>query len=316
MKNYKKNILISGGLGFIGINLSIKLASLGNIVTIVDLNKKTPLQNTYKNIKIINKNINDKHLLKKLITKNDIFFHLVGDLDHYNSLAYPFRNLKYNAELTLKILEVARVYNNKIKIIFPSSRLVYGKALYLPVDEKHPTNPMDLYATHKLLSEKYLQIYYNNFNIPFTIFRIPNIYGQNKNKINNKYNIVNYFLELAIKNKTIEIFDHGKQKRDYIYIDDLINALMLGMTNSKTTGMIFNLGSKKPVSLKTMVESIIKITKTGKIKYCPWPQQYKKNETGDYYSDYKLFTDLTKWKPKIDILSGIKKTHKYYESQK
>ena len=317
----EKRILITGGLGFLGSNLAHKLVSFGANVTIID--NLDPLYggNLYNissvrdKLKVIIGDIQDESLITPLLVDCDIVFHFAGQVSYIDSLNIPFRDLDLNARATLSILEIIRKHNLQTKIVFSSSRMVIGKSNNRIVDESVPTNPLSLYAIHKLTSEKYLLMYHSDFGIPVIIFRITNPYGVRQQLKHNKYSLVGWFIRMAMENKTITIFGDGKQLRDYIYVEDIIEAFLLSTANPTSNGEIINLGSGYSSEFGEMVNNIIRIVGSGEIKYVDWPANYERIETGNFQVDISKLKSLTGWAPSFTLEQGIRQTYEYYKSE-
>jgi UDP-glucose 4-epimerase len=316
-----KRILITGGLGFLGSNLAHKLVSFDANVTIID--NLDPLYggNLYNvnsirdKLKIIIGDIQDESLITPLLLDCDIVFHFAAQVSYIDSLNIPFRDLDLNARTTLSILEILRKHNPGTKIVFSSSRMVIGKSNNLIVDESVHTNPLSLYAIHKLASEKYLLMYHSDFGIPVIIFRITNPYGIRQQLKHNKYSLVGWFIRMAMENKTITIFGDGRQLRDYIYVEDIIEAFLMSTANSESTGEIINLGSGYSSEFGEMVYNIIRIVGSGEIKYVDWPVNYERIETGNFQVDISKLKSLTGWAPSVTLEQGIRQTYEYYKSE-
>jgi len=193
--------------------------------------------------------------------------------------------------------------------------MVIGKSNNRIVDESVPTNPLSLYAIHKLTSEKYLLMYHSDFGIPVIIFRITNPYGIRQQIKHNKYSLVGWFIRMAMENKTITIFGDGKQLRDYIYVEDIIEAFLLSAANPKSNGEIINLGSGYSSEFGEMVNNIIRIVGSGQITYMDWPANYERIETGNFQVDISKLRSLTGWAPSIKLEEGIRQTYEYYKSK-
>jgi len=317
----KKRILITGGLGFLGSNLAHKLVSFGANVTILD--NLDPLYggNLYNldpisdKLKVIIGDIQDESLITPLLVDCDIVFHFAAQVSYIDSLNIPFRDLDLNARATLSILEILRKHNPQAKIVFSSSRMVIGKSNDRIVDETVPTNPLSLYAIHKLTSEKYLLMYHKDFGIPVIIFRITNPYGIRQQLKHNKYSLVGWFIRMAMENKTITIFGDGRQLRDYIYVEDIADAFLLSTANPESTGEIINLGSGYPSEFGEMVNNIIRIVGSGQVKYVDWPADYERIETGNFQVDISKLKSLTGWAPSFTLEQGIRQTYEYYKSR-
>ena len=321
MENYykNKNVLITGGLGFIGSNLALKLIELDANIKIID--NLNPLYggNLFnilgkeRKIEIVINDIRDTNVIRPLIEKSDIIFHLAAQVSYIDSLNMPFEDLDLNARATLNILETCRKFNLSAKIIFSSSRMVYGKVETSLVTEQCETNPLSLYGIHKLTSEKYLLMYYKDFGIPSTILRLTNPYGPRQQIKHSKYSLIGWFIRQAMENKTIKIYGEGQQLRDYIYVDDIVDAMILSAMSSKSAGEVINIGSGKSTKFRDMVQSIINCVNNGKMEFIPWPENYEKIETGDITVDISKLQELTTWKPNVTLEEGIHLTYEYYK---
>jgi len=314
-----KNVLVTGGLGFIGSTLTHKLISQGANITIID--NMNPLYggNMFNisgiedKINLILDDVQNIEVIKPLIEKSDYIFHLAAQVSYIDSLNIPFEDMDINARSTLNILELCRKYNPSVRIIFSSSRMVYGKVEQSLVTEHSDTNPLSLYGIHKLTSEKYLLMYFKDFGIPCTILRITNPYGPRQQIKHNKYSLVGWFVRQAMEGKTIKIYGDGRQLRDYIFIEDIVDAMVLTAANQKAIGEIVNIGSGTSTRFCDMVRSVISIVKNGQLEFIPWPENYEKIETGDVSVDISKLHQITLWRPKFSIQEGIRLTHEYYK---
>lgn len=315
------NILITGGLGFIGSNLATKLSIDGHKITIIDNLNPMYGGNIFNlfdanksNIEIINGDVRDKDLLKHHISDKDTVFHLAAQVSYIDSLNMVYDDSDVNAVSTLNILESIRSLKKTIPVFFTSSRLVYGKMDNL-ANEKSHTNPLSIYGIHKLTSERYLDIYHKNFGIPYVIMRLSNPYGIKQQMKHSKYSMTGWFIRQAMEGKTINIFGDGNQMRDYIYIEDIIASILLIFNNDKYYNNIYNIGCGKSIMFKEMVTKIINVVNNGKVEYVDWPNNYEKNETGDFEMDISKITSLG-WKPSFTFEDGIIKTYDYYKKYK
>lgn len=312
------NVLITGGLGFLGSNLAHKLVNSGANITIIDNLDNRYGGNLFNVHKIKNKlaiimgDVRDKKILIPLVKKAEYIFHFAAQIAYTDSLSDPHEDLELNAVTTLNILEACRKYNRDAKILFSSSRMVIGKVPKHYYDETTATNPLTLYGIHKLASEKYLQIYNREFGIRSIIYRITNPYGPHQQIKHNKYSLPGWFIRQAMENKTIKIFGEGTQIRDYIYIDDIIEAIYLSAT-SESSGEILNLGSGIGTMFKDMVKTIVEMVGKGKIEYVPWPENYERIETGDTIPDISKLKRISNFEPKHSLADGIKLTFRYYK---
>jgi nucleoside-diphosphate-sugar epimerase len=311
----KKKVLILGGLGFIGRNLYISLVSDHYNVTILSdriYQGEGEAIDDQTRRNIIVGSILDKDFIEKTVADFDVIFSLAGSSGASDSIKDPYHDLDTNLKGHLNILEACRKYNPKALLIFPSSRLVYGKPETNPVNERHPLRPESIYAIHKLTTEHYYLLYQRLYNINCIIFRISNPFGPYQRFGSNHYGILNWFIHKALVKEEIEIYGDGSQKRDFIYIDDLTNLFKLSIDQSQLFGKIFNVGFGKGISLKSVVDIIGQCIPDVKTTFKPWPEIDKMIETGDYISDISLLKKEIGWEPGISFEEGIKKTISFY----
>lgn len=320
MLNYfkNKNILITGGLGFLGSSLAHKLNEYDANITIIDnLNplyggNMFNIENIFDNIKLIINDVRNTEILIPLIESADIIYHFAAQVSYIDSLSIPYEDLDLNAKATLSILECCRKYNCKARILFSSSRMIYGKVDRELVTENSHANPLSLYGIHKLASEKYLMMYYNNFGIPSTILRLTNPYGPRQQIKHNKYSLVGWFIRQAMEGKTIQIFGEGTQLRDYIFVDDIVNAMLKCTEVDEAIGEVINVGSGESTRFCDMVKIVIDCVKNGDIEFIPWPDNYEKVETGDIAVDVSKLKNITSWQTANSLEEGVNKTVEYY----
>jgi len=322
MTNYKfqkhfedKRVLITGGAGFIGSSLAHALVGFGAKVTVLDAilpqygGNLVNLRGIEDKIELVNGNILDEELVNSLVKGADYIFHLAGQVGYVDSKDQPFVDLDYNGRGTMIVLEAMRRYAPKARLLFASSRLVYGAIEQTPVSEDHPTNPLSLYAIHKLLGEKYIGYYAHEFGLQGVSVRIPNPYGPRQQMKHSKYSIAGWFVRLAMEDKTITIYGDGEQTRDYIYIDDIVEAL-LDLVGQGVAGESYNIGSHERVRFVDMVDEIIRVVGSGKKEHVAWPKDYERNETGDYVADTSKIKALTKWEPNKTSSNHTKEMHR------
>ncbi len=319
MSNFftNKSVLITGGLGFIGSNLAIRLNSLGSQVTIVDslipdyggnLFNVTGVKN---DLHINISDVRDEHSLKFLIRDQDIIFNLAGQTSHMDSMKNPFTDLEINAKAQLSILECCRKYNPDVKIVFASTRQIYGKPDYLPVDEKHPLKPVDVNGINKMAGEGYHILYNNVYGIRAACLRLTNTYGPAMRVKDAKQTFLGIWIKSAIENSLFEVWG-GDQMRDYNYVEDVVDAFLLAGSNEISNGKTYNLGSTEILSLKETAELLIKANGNCGYEVKQFPLDRKKIDIGDYYSDYSLIKKNLGWEPKTTFSQGIRMTLEYY----
>ena len=317
---FNKNIIISGGLGFIGSNLAIKLVDLGANVTVIDNLVPEYGGNTW-NIEPIKDRINiniadvrDVKIMQQLIQGQDYFFNLAGQTSHLDSMVNPFVDLEINAKAQLSILEECRKFNPAIKIIFASTRQIYGRPQYLPVDEKHPLVPVDVNGINKLAGEMYHVLYNKVYNIKTSVLRLTNTYGPRMRIKDARQTFLGIWIRNLLENKPIVIYGDGYQLRDYNYIDDVVDAFLLVACSDVWNGSIFNLGNSNPISLETTAKLMIEENNAGKYIFTPFPEELRKIDIGDFYSDFSKIKINLGWNPEVSIDAGFRKTIEYFRN--
>lgn len=317
-----KKVLITGGLGFIGSNLAIRLAGLGAKLTIVDamipeyggnLFNVEPIR---KQVHINFSNIMDANSMDYLVKDKDYIFHCAGQVCHVMSLSDPFPDIEYNIKGTAILMEACKKHNPKVKVIKTGTRGQYGPATSLPVSETAPMNPKGIYEISNLTAEKIMKVYHDIHGIKTVLLRLTNIYGPRSQMKHSRFGVVNWFVRQAIDNETIKVFGDGKILRDFLYIDDCVEAILAAALSKKADGEIFNVGIDKPTNFLELVENVIKISKGGRWEFAEFSPERKAQEPGDFYSDISKIKERIGWYPKTGLEEGLNKTVEYYRSNK
>ncbi len=314
------NVLITGGLGFIGSNLAENLVKYGSYVTCVDSLIPEYGGNTYNVSEIKSKidiniaDIRDQFSMNHIVKNKDIIFNLAGQTSHLDSMEDPLTDLDINCRSQITILEACKNYNPNVKIVFASTRQIYGKPIYLPVDENHPIQPIDVNGINKFAGESYHILYHNVYGINSTVLRLTNTFGQKMRIKDSKQTFLGIWLRNVLENKPICIYGDGSQLRDLNYIDDVVNALLMVAIYSKSNGKVYNLGSKEIISLNDLAEKLTQANGSGVIDKKQFPKKLKKIDIGNYYSNFDKITKEINWKPKFSINEGLLNTLNYYRS--
>ena len=315
-----KRILITGGLGFIGSNLARSLAVQGANVTLVDSLIPQYGGNTFNIDDIQNKvvvnvcDVRDTYTMGLLIQGKDYLFNLAGQTSHLDSMTDPHTDLDINAAAQLSILEVCRKENPDIKIVFASTRQLYGRPDYLPVDEKHPIRPVDVNGINKLAGEWYHLLYNNVYGIRACALRLTNTYGPGMRVKDARQTFLGIWIRLLLEGKPIKVFGDGKQLRDFNFVDDCVEALLLAGASDQANGKVYNLGGSEVIGLKDLSKMMVNLGHGGSFELAPFPSERKAIDIGDYYSDFSLITKELGWVPKIDLKDGLKRTLNYYST--
>ncbi len=319
MNSYESaTVLITGGLGFIGSNLTRALVSRGAKVTLVDSLIPQYGGNPFNIADIRDKvtvnvcDVRDKFAMAYLVRDKDYLFNLAGQTSHIDSMTDPQTDLDINASAQLSILEACRKDNPGIKIVFASTRQVYGKPDYLPVDEKHPIRPVDVNGINKLAGEWYHLLYNNVYGIRACALRLTNTYGPGMRVKDARQTFLGIWVRLLIEGRPIKVFGDGLQLRDFNFVDDCVEALLLAGVNDSANGKVYNLGSTEIVSLKTLAEMMVNLGHGGSFELTPFPSDRKAIDIGDYYSDFSLITQELGWAPKVGLNQGLQQTLAFY----
>ena len=314
----EKKVLITGGLGFIGSNLARRLVQLGADVTLVD--SLIPqyggnLFNIHDFKDQVNVNIcdvRDPFAMKYLVKEKDYLFNLAGQTSHLDSMSDPQTDLDINASAQLSILEACRQANPEIKIIFASTRQLYGKPDYLPVDEKHPIRPVDVNGINKLAGEWYHLLYNNVYGIRACALRLTNTYGPGMRVKDARQTFLGIWVRQILEGQPIRVFGDGQQLRDFNYVDDCVEALLLAASQEIANGKVYNLGSSEVINLKDLADLLTHLSDGASYELVPFPPERKAIDIGDYYSDFSLIQQELGWTTKIDLREGLKKTLGFY----
>lgn len=313
-----KHVLITGGLGFIGSHLARRLVSSGAIVTVVDSliphygGNLFNIQDIREKLVVNISDVRDPHAIGYLVKGKDFLFNLAGQTSHMDSMQDPRTDLDINAAAQLSILEACRQHNTGIKLVFASTRQLYGKPNYLPVDERHPIRPVDVNGINKLAGEWYHLLYNNVYGIRACALRLTNTYGPGMRVKDARQTFLGIWVRNLIEGKPVLIFGDGSQLRDFNYVDDVVDALLVAGASDKANGEVFNLGSREVINLKELAAMMVAMYPGGRYELVPFPPERKAIDIGDYYSDFTKIKDVIGWEPKISLEEGLRKSLDYY----
>jgi len=313
-----KEVLITGGLGFIGSNLAIELVRLGSRVTIVDnmlprqggnlFNIKEIEEKVRVNFSDVRNELSMNHLVKG----KDYVFHLAGQVNHVDSMRNPIQDLDINCRGTLVLLEALKGNNRSACLVFAGTRGEYGSSVKLPVDEDHPTNPKGIYAVTNLTAEKMTLVYHDIFGMRGTCLRITNTYGPRHQMAHDEYGVFNWFIRKAMDDDVIPVFGDGRILRDFLYVEDLVECLLTVALTDAAYGEVFNVGAGVPVSFYGLAKTIARVVGKGRVDFTEFTKERKEVEPGDYYTDISKIKRVTGWQPRTPLEAGIAKTVEFY----
>lgn len=313
-------VLITGGLGFVGSNLAERLVGLGARVILVDsmlplyggnLFNIEPIKD---HVRINFSDIRDRPSMNYLVRDQEYVFHLAGQVSHVDSVIDPFTDVDINVTGTLSVLEACREFNPHAKIIFTGTRGQYGPTVTLPVDENAPTNAKGIYAITNLAAEKIVLMYHELHDLHGVCLRITNTYGPRHQMKHNRYGVVNWFIRLGLDDAMIPIMGDGQIVRDFLYVDDLIDALILAAATDHAYGQIFNVGTGVPTTFLELGRTIIRLAGSGRLELAPFSRERQQVDPGDYYADVTKVRRLLGWEPRTSLEEGLTKTIEYYRT--
>lgn len=312
-----RRVLITGALGFIGSNLAWRLAELGAKVLAVDslipeyggnLFNIAGLENR---VQVNISDVRDAHSMRYLVQGQDYLFNLAGQTSHMDSMNDPDADLEINCRAQLSILEACRKYNPAIKIVFASTRQLYGKPDYLPVDEKHLLRPVDVNGINKMAGEWYHILYNNVYGIRSCALRLTNTYGPRMRIKDARQTFLGVWIRLVVEGKPFEVWE-GHQLRDFTFVDDAVEAFLLAAANEKANGEIFNLGGDSVVSLKELADLVVEMNGAGEYLTRTYPPDRKRIDIGDYYADFGRIRSTLGWQPRTNLREGLRQTLEFY----
>jgi UDP-glucose 4-epimerase len=312
------DVLITGGLGFIGSAVARRLVNLGAKVTLVDSlipeygGNRFNIHDIRDQVVADPTDVRDAEAMARLIKKRQFLFNLAGQTSHLDSMTDPITDLNINAAAQLQILEACRLHNRDLKIVFASTRQLYGRPQYLPVDEKHPINPVDVNGINKLAGEWYHLLYNDVYGIRACALRLTNTYGPGMRVKDARQTFLGVWIRRLIEKEPIQIFGNGEQRRDFNFVSDVVDALLLAAVKKNSEGQVFNLGDRGHISLRELAELLIRINGEGRYQLIPFPEDRKAIDIGDYYSDFDKIENALSWSPRVTLEDGLKATLEYY----
>jgi nucleoside-diphosphate-sugar epimerase len=321
MKISSKKILITGGLGFIGSNLALRLIEDNNSITIIDSlipeygGNKRNIEKIKERVTINISDVRDTHAINQLVKGQDYLFNLAGQTSHMDSMNDPITDLDINAKAQLSILEACRKYNPDVRIVFASTRQIYGKPSYLPVDEKHPLHPVDVNGINKIAGEQYHILYQEVYGIASSVLRLTNTYGPRMRIKDARQTFLGVWIRNLLEGKPIQVFGDGKQRRDYNYVEDVLDGLVIAATQENAIGKVYNLGAPTPLSLEETAKIMCQEIEGSNYQLVAFPEDRKAIDVGDFVCDYSAFRNEFEWKPKVNFEEGIHRSLAYFHKE-
>jgi nucleoside-diphosphate-sugar epimerase len=314
-----RRVLVIGGLGFIGTRLTRRLADAGAQVTVMNRSlarhHEAASSLTDAGVDVVEGDLRDADKVRASVAGQDVVFNLAGQSGAVRSMEDPWTDLDVNCRGNLVLLEALRTENRSARLVFVSSRLAYGSGGAEPVDEDRTPDPLCVHAVHKLAAEQYLRLYRRVYGLNVAIARLTNPYGPGQPAARTAYGVVNRMIHLALSGEALPIYGDGRQRRDYIYIDDAVDALLRMAETPVGDGRIYNVGSGHGTAIVDMARAVIEIAGGGRIGFIPWPAVAEQIETGDFVADIGRIQRELGWAPRVSLADGLQRTISHYKTE-
>jgi len=313
-----KRVLITGGLGFIGSNMARRLADYGAKVTLVDSlipeygGSLFNIAGLEDRVLVNIADVRDRHSMAYLVQAQDYLFNLAGQTSHMDSMEDPYTDLEINCLAQLSILEACRQHNPAIKVVFASTRQIYGKPDQLPVNENHLLRPVDVNGINKMAGEWYHILYNNVYGIRATALRLTNTYGPRMRIRDARQTFLGVWIRLLVQGQPFEVWD-GQQLRDFSFVDDAVDAMLAAAISEQANGRVFNLGGERAVNLRELADLLIKANGgEGHYEIRSFPANRQRIDIGDYYADYGCIAKTLGWEPRVHLQKGLALTLDFF----
>jgi UDP-glucose 4-epimerase len=314
-----KRVLITGGLGFLGSNLARALVEEGARVVLVDSlvpeygGNLANIAGIEDRVTVNISDVRDSHSLAPLLRDQDVLFNLAGQTSHLDSMTDPFTDLEINCRSQLSILEACRLHNPDVKVVFASTRQIYGRPRYLPVDEEHPVAPVDVNGIDKAAGEAYHLLYGEVYGLRVCALRLTNTYGPRMRVRDARQTFLGVWLKAVLHGEQIEVWGDGSQRRDLLYVDDAVDAFLLAAARAEADGQIFNVGVESSIALKDLAELLVSLHGGGSYALIPFPPERKAIDIGDFYTRGDKIRGALGWEPSTGLEDGLRRALAYYE---
>jgi UDP-glucose 4-epimerase len=315
-----RRVLVTGGLGFIGSNLSRQLVDIGAQVTIVDAlipdygGNRFNIDGIEDRVRVEIADVRDAEAVSAAVRGQDVIFNLAGQVSHIDSMRDPYTDLAINCHAQLSLLEACRAHNPGVKVVFAGTRQVYGRPSSLPVTEDHLVKPTDVNGINKAAGEYYHLVYNNVFGLRACSLRLTNVFGPRQLLKHNRQGFIGWFIRLAIEDQEIQIYGDGSQVRDLVYVDDAADAFLRAGASDDANGRVFNVGGAEPIAHRALVERLIDVCGTGRYRLVDWPPEKRAIDIGSFYADSSLIARTLGWRPVVALRDGLQRAVAFYRA--
>ncbi len=315
-----RRVMITGGLGFIGSNLARALVDLGADVLLVDSlipdygGNLHNIAGIESRLRVNVADVRQQSTMNYLVQDRELIFNLAGQVSHLDSMRDPETDLEINCRGQLTLLEACRRHNARAKVVYAGTRQIYGKPERLPVDETHLVRPTDINGINKAAGEYYHLVYNNVFGVRACSLRLTNVYGPRQLIRHNRQGFIAWFIRLAVEGREIQIYGDGSQMRDFVYVDDVVDAFLRAGSTDTVNGDAFNVGGREPISHRELAELLIEVAGAGRVRFVEWPAEKKAIDIGSFYSNSAKFESAVGWRPTIPLREGLRRTIEFYRA--
>ena len=315
-----RRVTITGGLGFIGSNLARALVDLDAEVVLVDSLHPHHGANPFNiagiesRVNVVVGDVRDESQTPGFVREREVIFNLAGQVSHIDSMRDPLEDLEINARAQLTLLESCRRHNPTAKVVYAGTRQVYGKPARLPVDESHLVRPTDVNGVNKAAGEYYHLVYFSAFGVRACSLRLTNVYGPRQLIRHNRQGFIGWFIRQAVEGHDIQIYGDGSQVRDFVFVDDAVDAFLRAGSSDAVNGDVFNVGGDQPISHRDLVRLLIDTAGSGSVRHVAWPDEKKSIDIGSFYSDSTKFRAAVGWQPRVPLTEGLRRTVAYYRA--
>jgi UDP-glucose 4-epimerase len=323
-----RRCLVTGGLGFIGSNLALTLARAGAEVTVLDALVPRHGGNAWNlvaddgdapsdAIRVIEADVGDveRDDVHDVTTSAELVFNLAGQVSHVDSMNDPVFDLSVNAASQFAFLDLVRRENPRAVVVYTSTRQIFGKPRYLPVDEEHPVAPVDVNGISKFAAEQLHLLYHEVYGVPASAVRLTNVFGPRQRLRDDYQGFLPIFVRRALDDEAITVFGEGDQQRDCLYVDDVVDVLVRTALTDEAHGQIFNVGNDEHLSLRTIAETIVAAAGSGRVESVAWPADRDAIDIGSYFGDSSKAKRILGWEPRVSFADGMARTVAFYRDR-
>ncbi|HWZ86085.1 MAG TPA: SDR family NAD(P)-dependent oxidoreductase [Thermoanaerobaculia bacterium] len=317
-----QHVLVTGGLGFIGSNLARRLLQEGASVTLCDAliesygGNPANIAEIRSEVEVDPSDVRDAAAMERLVEGRDVIFHLAAQVSHVMSLSNPYPDIDINIKGTAVVLEACRKKNPGALVIRSGTRGQYGPTVHLPVSEQTPSDPRGIYEISQLSAEMICRTYTRIHGIRTVPLRLTNVYGPRGQMKHSQFGVVNWFVRLALEGRPIPIFGSGKILRDFLYVDDCVEALLAAASEPRAVGEVLNVGHDRPSTFLEVAELLRQIVPGTRLEFTDFTPERKAQEPGDFVSDITKIRGLLGWEPRVALRDGLARTVDFYRERR